>query len=97
WYLCRAWSRRRQSPLFSAREGRIHERFVQMELASLMQMFAQQAKRLNELALANPLLEPPVAGLIRRILRRHLGPLRTTAENTQHAVQNRPRVVPGTA
>jgi hypothetical protein len=32
---------------------------------------------------ANPLLEPPVAGMILRILRRHRGPRRTTAENPQ--------------
>lgn len=33
---------------------------------------------------------------IRLILRWHLGPLRAAAENPQHAVQNRPRVVPRT-
>jgi hypothetical protein len=52
-----------------------------MKLASLMQMLSQQAQCLNELALADPLLEAAVAGLVRRILRRHLGPLRATAEN----------------
>ena len=68
-----------------------------MEFASLMQMFGQQAQCFNELALANPLLKTPVAGLVRRILGRHLGPLRTAAENPEHAVQHRPCIVPGTA
>ena len=68
-----------------------------MELTSLMQLPSQQAQRRNELALTNPLLEPSLTGLIRRILRRQLGPLCTTAENPQHTVQNRPRVVPRTA
>jgi hypothetical protein len=68
-----------------------------MEFASLMQMFGQQVQRLNEPALANPLLKPPVAGLVRWILRRHLGPLRTTAQNPEHAIKHRTRLVPGTA
>jgi hypothetical protein len=46
-----------------------------------MQMVSQQAQQLNELVFANPLLEATVAGLIWWILRRHLGPLRSTAKN----------------
>jgi hypothetical protein len=60
-----------------------------------MQILGQQARRLYELALANPLLDSPVAGLRRRILRRRLGPLQTAAENPQHTIQSRPRVVLG--
>ena len=62
-----------------------------------MQMFGQQPQCLNQLALANPLLKAPVAGLVRRILRRHLGPLCAAAQNPEHAVQHRPRIVPWAA
>jgi len=44
-----------------------------------MQILGQQPQALNQPALAYPLLEAPMAGLIRRIFGRHLGPLRTTA------------------
>ena len=67
-----------------------------MQLASLMKMFGQQAQRLHDLAFANPLLKTPVAGLVGRILGRHLGPLRAAAENPKHAVEHRPRLMPRT-
>jgi len=62
-----------------------------------MQLPCQQSQHLNQPALPNPLLEATMAGLVRRILGRHLSPLRATAENPQHAIQHCPRVVPGTA
>jgi len=68
-----------------------------MKLASLMKMVSQQAQRFYQLALANPLLKTPVAGLIGRILRRHLGPLRAAAQYPKYTVQHRPRLVPRAA
>ena len=62
-----------------------------------MQMSGQQAQRLNQLAFANPLLKTPVTGLVRRILRWHLGPLRAAAQYPEHTVQHCPRIVPRTA
>jgi len=62
-----------------------------------MKMVSQQAQRLNQLALTNPLLKTPVADLIRRILHRHLGPPRVAAQNPPNAVEHGPRSVPGAA
>jgi len=62
-----------------------------------MKLLGQYPQCLNQFALFNPLLKTPVAGLIRRVLGRHLGPLRTTAKNPENTVQNRARVVPRAA
>jgi hypothetical protein len=71
-----------RSPLFGAREGGIHERLIQVELATLMQMSGQQTKRFDQPALANPLLKASVAGLVRRILGGQLRPVCPGAQNT---------------
>jgi len=68
-----------------------------MQLASLVQMLGQEAKHFDKPALTNPLLKAAMAGLVGRVLVRHFSPLGATAENPQHAVQHRPRVVPWTA
>jgi hypothetical protein len=68
-----------------------------MQFASLVQMLSQEAKHSDEPALANPLLKAAMASLVGRVLARHLCPLGATAENPQHTVQHRPRVVPWTA
>ena len=44
----------------------VDERFVQIQLASLVDMFGEQAQHLNEPAFANPLLEAAMADLIRQ-------------------------------
>src|ERR1035437_6659601 len=85
---------RRQAPFFRAREGRIHERFFQVELALFPQMPRPQPKSPFELPRPHPLLEPAVAGLVRRILLRQLAPLRAGAQHPQPPVQYRSRVLP---
>jgi hypothetical protein len=86
---------RRRSPLFSARERRIHKRLFQFQLAALMQAPCQLLQRLFQLS--RPLLESAVASLVGRIFLRQLAPLRSRARHPQHAIQHRPRVMPGTA
>jgi len=60
----------------------------------LVEQPCQQAQSLFELAGANPLLKPAMAGLERRILLGQLAPLRPRAKNPQNPVQHGPRVVP---
>lgn len=60
-------------------------------------MFGQQTQNVNQLALANPRLKAPVAGLIGRVLGRHLGPLRAASANLVYTVQHCSHIVPGTA
>lgn len=62
-----------------------------------MKMVSQQAQRLHQLALSNPLLKAPMAGLIGRILRWHLGSLCTAAQYPQNAIEHGPCLVPGAA
>jgi hypothetical protein len=68
-----------------------------MQLASHVQMLSQEAEHFDKPALTNPLLKAAMASLVGRVLARHFSPLGATAENPEHAVQNGPRVMPGTA
>src|SRR6185437_13335181 len=45
-------------------------------------------------ALSNPLLEAPMAGLVRRIPLRHLAPARPAPQHPQHTVEYPARVLP---
>jgi hypothetical protein len=62
-----------------------------------MQVFNQRMKHFNKSALARPPLETTMAGLIGRILGRHLSLLGATAENPEYAVQHGLRVMLWTA
>jgi len=57
-------------------------------------MFGQLTQDQFQLAGAHPLLKTAMTGLERWILLRQLAPLRTRAQNPQHAIQNRTRVMP---
>jgi hypothetical protein len=61
-----------------------------------MQVSGQQPQRLYEFVIAHPRLKPAMAGLVRGILFRHLGPLRSGAEHPQHPVEHLPRPNPRT-
>jgi len=61
-----------------------------------MQQSRQQSQRFHQLAVADPLLETTVAGLVWRILLRQLTPLRSGSQDPQHTIQHGTRVVPGT-
>ena len=54
----------------------------------------QSLQRLFQLPVAHPLLESAVAGLVRRILLRHLAPLCPGTQNPKHSVQHSPGLVP---
>ena len=49
-------------------EGCIHERLIQIQLPSLVQMRGQQLQRLFQFAASHPLLKPAVASLESRML-----------------------------
>ena len=53
--------------------------------------------RLFQHSAADPLLESPVAGLVRRIFLRELTPPRSGAQHPEHAVQHQPGIMPWTA
>jgi hypothetical protein len=85
-----------QSPLFGAREGCIHERLVQIQFASLMQMPRQKPQRFYQFSASHPLLKSAVTGLEWRIFLRQLAPLRPSAKHPEHPIQHRTRVMPRT-
>jgi hypothetical protein len=62
-----------------------------------MQMSRQHLQRTFQLSVADPLLESPVAGLIRRIFLRQFAPLCAGTQHPEHAVQHGPRIVPRSA
>jgi hypothetical protein len=62
-----------------------------------MQMLSQQLQSLFQLPALDPLLEPAVACLVGRIFLRQFPPLRPGTQNPEHAIKNRPRIVPWTA
>jgi ketosteroid isomerase-like protein len=62
-----------------------------------MQMSRQHLQRLFQLSTADPLLESPVAGLVRRIFLRQLAPLRSRAQHPEHTVQHGAGFMPRTA
>jgi hypothetical protein len=75
--------------------SRIHERFVQVQLASLMQMSGQQARHPDQSALAPPLLKTAVAGLVRRILNWQLRPVRAHGQSEEIGYTTIPKLFPG--
>ena len=58
-----------------------------------MQLLGQHPQGLLQLLVAHPSLKTAMAGLVRRILPRQLPPLRPGAQNPQHPVQHRARVL----
>jgi len=56
-----------QDPFFCWREAAVYERLSNINSASFIQVFDQLLGDALENTLANPLLEPPVACLVRRI------------------------------
>ncbi len=59
-------------------------------------MMRQQAQRFDQATIAHPLLKTAMTGLVRRVLRRKLRPMRARAEYPKNAVQHSTRVPPRT-
>jgi len=60
--------------LLGWREAPIDERFLQIQIALVAQCLSEDFEDAPQHADADPLLKPPVAGLIRRIAIRQVGP-----------------------
>lgn len=86
-----ASSSRRRTPLFRAREGRVHEPFFQVESTSILEVPGQLTQHLVEGAVLHPSLKPPMARLVRRILAGQLAPLGARPQHPENAVPQRAR------
>jgi len=79
-------------PFFRAAEGGVDEGFVQIERSSGQQVFGQSTQNPLQTTFPNPLLEPAMASLVRRIFARQILPTRPRAQNPQYSVQHLPRI-----
>jgi len=60
-------SGRQQDPFFCRYEAAVYEGLSNVDFTAFIQVFDQLLGNAPENALPDPLLEPPVAGLVRRI------------------------------
>ncbi len=72
--------------------GAVDECLGQVELAAPLEILGERMQNALECALAHPILKSAMAGLIRRIPRRHVFPRRAGPKDPQHAVQNVSRI-----
>lgn len=77
--------------------GAIDVRLGQVELAAIAEILGELAENSLERLVRDPRLESPMARLIRRVSARHVCPRRARSEHPQHAVDDRPRFLPGSA
>jgi hypothetical protein len=69
--------------------GAVDEGLRQVYFSSLTQIFRERAQQTLEHAVLDPLLEPSVAGLIRRVASRHVCPWRSRPQHPHHTVEDR--------
>jgi hypothetical protein len=84
-------------PLFRTAEGSVDEGLLQIERTTGQQVFGQDAENPLQTALSYPLLEPAMAGLVRRILAGQILPAGSGAQNPEHAVEHGAGIAPGPA
>jgi hypothetical protein len=75
----------------------VDEAFSEIDLASFSQILSERSQDFDEHTLTNPLLHPTMAGLVRRILRRHRAPRRPRPQYPQNPVENLSRLNARTA
>ncbi len=64
-------------------------------MAPLLQITGERLQDLLEGALSHPALEAPVAGLVWWVSFRQVGPLRSSAQNPENAIEYFPAAPPG--
>ena len=85
---------RSQRPFFRPGEGGIDERFGQIDLAAVAEIFREPLQETIESTGALPLLKAAMAGLVRGIAGGQIMPRGAGAQHPEHAIQHRPRIGP---
>jgi hypothetical protein len=85
---------RAQRPLFRRREGRVDERFTEIDLPAIAEILREALEQSIEPPASLPLLKTAMARLIRRIAPRQVRPQRAGAQHPQHPVQDGARIGP---
>ena len=75
--------------LLGWREAPVDERFLQIQIAFVVECLGEDFEDAPQHAGADPLLKPPVAGLIRRIAVRQVGPRSAGPQDPQDAIEHR--------
>jgi len=73
-------------------EAAVDKALVQIEIGLVPQLPRQGLERLLQHAGLDPVLEPSVAGLVRRVSIGQILPAGAGAQNPQHAIHDRPRL-----
>ena len=74
--------------LLGRREAPVDERFMQIQIAFVVECLGEDLEDAPQHARADPLLKPPVAGLIRRIAVRQVGPRGPGPQDPQDAIEH---------
>ena len=83
-------------PLFGPYEGAVDEALGEVEPSSFVQVLRERVEHAVQRAVATPLLEAAMTGLIRRVARRQILPWRAGTENPKHAIEYIARISPRT-
>lgn len=85
---------RPQRPFFRPGVGGIDEGFGEINFPAVAQVFGEALEEPIESATALPELKAAMAGLVRRIAARQIGPGRPSAQHPEHAVEYCARIGP---
>jgi len=80
--------------LFRTAEGSVDESLFQIESAAGQQIFGQGAQNPLQTAFSDPLVEAPMAGLVRWIFAGQVLPASSGAENPEHTVEHGAGIAP---
>jgi hypothetical protein len=75
-------------PLFRTAERSVDEGFLQIERATGQQVCGPGVQNPLQTAFSDPLLEAPMAGLVRRIFAGQILPAGSGAQNPEHTVEH---------
>jgi hypothetical protein len=74
--------------------GAVDKGLCEIEFAARFQILGELVEHSLEYALANPLLKTPMAGLVRRVARRHVGPRCPGAQDPEDAIEHIAGIAP---
>jgi hypothetical protein len=76
-----------QSPFFRPHEGGVDEALLQVQATARQQIVGQRPEHSFQPTIARPLLEAPMAGLVRPVSLRQVLPGRSGPQNPEHPIQ----------